>query len=67
MRNEIATGRVTLTKPSGRFEPERVGEVQRLGDEEVEIFEIGEDGEIERDAERRAPGGESGRFAATST
>ena len=28
-------------------------ERQRLGDEEIEIFEIGENAEIERDAERQ--------------
>ena len=36
-----------------RIEAELVREGQRLGDEEVEIFEIGENAEIERDAERQ--------------
>ena len=53
MRNEIATGSVTLTKHQRRLEAERMGERQRLGDEEIEIFEIAEDAEIERDAERQ--------------
>ena len=54
----MATGSVTLTKPSGRLKPRRMRERQRLGDEEIEIFEIAENAEVERDAKRqhaRAP------------
>ena len=36
-----------------RIEAERMRERQRLGDEEIEIFEIAENAEIERDAERQ--------------